>query len=112
MFKEIFGESPQAKILDFLGDHPNYDYNVSDLAEYAGVSRPTLYKIIPEMVKKGLLIETREVGKSKMYKLNTKNELVKVILKFDFEISRIIAQQEESKEYIVSISTSKKLRKV
>ena len=38
MFKEIFGESPQAKILDFLGDHPNYDYNVSDLAEYAGVS--------------------------------------------------------------------------
>jgi len=29
MFKEIFGNSPQTKILDFLADHPNYDYNVS-----------------------------------------------------------------------------------
>ncbi|MCD6481421.1 MAG: winged helix-turn-helix transcriptional regulator [Thermoplasmata archaeon] len=100
MFKEIFGNSPQTKILDFLGDHPNYDYNISDLAEYAGVSRPTLYKIIPEMIEKGLIIETRKIGKSKMYKLNTKNEIVKVILKFDFEISTAIAKQEEE-EFVV-----------
>jgi len=101
MFKEIFGESPQTKILDFLGDHPNYDYNISDLAEYTGVSRPTLYKIIPKMIKKGLIIETRRVGKSKMYKLNTKNELIKIILKFDFELSNAIAKQEEEKEFII-----------
>ncbi len=101
MFKEIFGDSPQAKILDFLGDHPNYDYSISDLAEYTGVSRPTLYKIIPEMVKKGLIIETRKVGKSKMYKLNTENEIVKVILKFDFELANTIAKLEEEKRKII-----------
>ena len=102
MFKEIFGDSLQAKLLDFLGDHPNYDYNISDLSEYAGISHPTLYKIIPEMVKKGLIIETRKVGKSKMYKLNTDNEIVKVILKFDFELANTIAKLEEEKRKIVA----------
>lgn len=102
MFKEIFGKSPEAKILDFLGDHPNYDYSISDLAGYTGVSRPTLYNIIPEMVRKGLLIETRKVGKSKMYKLNTKNEIVRVILKFDFELSNTIAKLEEEKKSIIT----------
>ena len=57
--------------MDFFGNHPNYDYNISMLAEYIGVSRPTLYK------------------------LNTKNKITKAILKFDFEISQIIAEQEE-----------------
>lgn len=102
MFKEIFEDSSQAKILDFLGDHPNYDYSISDLSEYTNVSRPTLYKIIPEMVKKGLIIETRKVGKSKMYKLNTDNEIVKVILKFDFELANTIAKLEEENRKIIA----------
>jgi DNA-binding MarR family transcriptional regulator len=49
MFKDIFGNSPQTKILDFLADHPNYDYNVSDISKHSEVSRPTVYKIIEEM---------------------------------------------------------------
>lgn len=100
MFKAIFGNSPQAKILDFLGDHPNYDYNISDLSEYASVSRPTLYSIIPELVRKKLLVETRIVGKSKMYKLNIESELVKTILKLDFELANIVAKMEEEEQLI------------
>ncbi|KAA0001914.1 MAG: winged helix-turn-helix transcriptional regulator [Thermoplasmata archaeon] len=100
MFKAIFGNNPFAKILDFLGDHPDYDYNISDLSEYTEISRPTLYKIIPELVRKKLLIETRKVGKSKMYKLNTENEIVKVILKFDFELADIVAKMEEEEQSI------------
>ena len=100
MFKVIFGASPQAKILDFLGDHPDYDYSISDIAEYANVSRPTLYKIIPDLIKKQLIIETRTVGKSKMYKLNTKNEIVKLILKFDFELASKMAEMEEKDQII------------
>jgi len=98
MFKDIFGQSPQTKILDFLGDHPNYDYNITDLAEYADVSRPTLYEIIPGLIEKGILIETRKVGRSKMYKLNTENDLVKTILKFDFELADKIAEMESESE--------------
>lgn len=94
MFKEIFGNSPQTKILDFLADHPNYDYNVSDISKNSGVSRPTVYKIIEILLKKKLIIKTRESGNSSLYKLNTKNKLVQVILKFDFELAEQIAEME------------------
>jgi len=94
MFKDIFGNSPQTKILDFLADHPNYDYNVSDISKNSEVSRPTVYKIIEILLKKKLIIKTRESGNSSLYKLNMKNKLVQVILKFDFELASQIAETE------------------
>ena len=39
MFKDIFGNSPQTKILDFLADHPKYDYSISEIAEKADISK-------------------------------------------------------------------------
>ena len=99
MFKEIFGNSPQTKILDFLSDHPDYDYSISEIAKQAQVSRPTVYKIKEILLKKKLIIQTREQGNSLLYKLNIDNKLVQIILKFDFEIAKKIADI-ESKESI------------
>ena len=102
MFKEIFGNSPQTKILDFLADHPDYDYSISEIAKHSQVSRPTVYKIKDILLKKGLIIHTREQGNSPLYKLNLDNKLVQVILKFDFEIAKRIADiesQESVKKY-------------
>ena len=102
MFKDIFGDSPQTKILDFLADHPDFDYSISEIAKQAQVSRPTVYKIKDILLKKGLIIKTREQGNSPLYKLNLDNKLVKVILKFDFEIAKRIADiesQESVKKY-------------
>ena len=97
MFKNIFGNSPQTKILDFLADHPNYDYSISDIAKQSDVSRPTAYKVLDILLKRKLLIKTREMGNSSLYKLNLENKLVQTILKFDFEISRRVAELESVK---------------
>jgi len=102
MFKDIFGDSPQTKILDFLSDHPDYDYSISEIAKQAQVSRPTVYKVKDILLKKGLIIQTREQGNSPLYKLNIDNKLVQIILKFDFEIAKKIADiesQESIKKY-------------
>ena len=102
MFKDIFGSSPQTKILDFLADHPDYDYSISEIAKHSQVSRPTVYKIKDILLKKGLIIHTRAQGNSPLYKLNLDNKLVQVILKFDFEIAKRIADiesQESVKKY-------------
>ncbi len=102
MFKDIFGSSPQTKILDFLADHPDYDYSISEIAKQAQVSRPTVYKVKDILLKKRLIIQTREQGNSPLYKLNLDNKLVQVILKFDFEIAKRIADiesQESVKKY-------------
>ena len=110
MFKEIFGTSPQTKILDFLADHPNYDYNVSDISKHSEVSRPTVYKIIEILLKRKLIIKTRESGNSSLYQLNIENKLVKVILKFDFELASQIAEMESKvtvKKYEPVLTPSK-----
>jgi len=90
MFTKIFGENPQTKLLDFLADHPDHDYTIADLVKKTGVSKPTIYKILPKLLKENLVVVTRKVGKAKLYKLNTENELVKLILKFEFELANLL----------------------
>jgi len=102
MFKDIFGDSPQTKILDFLADYPDFDYSVSEIAKNSNVSRPTVYKVIEILLKKNLVIKTREQGNSPLFKLNLENKLVQLILQFDFDISGKLAEIEKEnslKEY-------------
>ena len=51
MFRDIFGNSPQTKILDFLADHPDYDYSISEISKNSLVSRPTVYIIKDILIK-------------------------------------------------------------
>lgn len=107
MFKDIFGNSPQTKILDFLADHPDFDYSISEIAKNSQVSRPTVYKIKDILLKKELIIKTREQGGSPLYKLNIENKIVQVILKFDFEIAKKLADvesQESVKKYVPALA--------
>jgi DNA-binding transcriptional ArsR family regulator len=114
MFKDIFGDNPQTKILDFLADYPRFDYSITEIAEKAGVSRPTVYKVINILLEKKLLVKTREQGNSSLYKLNTENKLVQVILKFDFEIASKIAEIEgkDSVKKYKTVLTGPKVRVV
>jgi len=110
MFKDIFGNNPQTKILDFLADYPRFDYSITEIAEKAEVSRPTVYKIIKTLAEKKLVIKTREHGTSSLYQLNTENTLVQIILKFDFEIASKLAEiesKEPGRQYTPVLTKSK-----
>jgi len=78
--RHIFGERPIPKIIDFLLVHRSWDYPISTMAEAA--SYRTLQKIIPLLVKKGILKETCEVGKAKLYALNFDSPSVKKLDEF------------------------------
>jgi DNA-binding transcriptional ArsR family regulator len=79
-FTAIFGDAPSAKVLDFLADHAGFDYNISELAKHSGVARPTVYKVVADFLRKGILVETRKVGNSQLYKLNEESEVVQSLL--------------------------------
>lgn len=85
MFTEIFGDSPRVRLLDFLADHVDYDYTISQLEGFAGISRPTLYRLIEGLEAEKMISVTREVGASKFYALNTRNEKVTGMLQMEFE---------------------------
>jgi DNA-binding transcriptional ArsR family regulator len=79
-FTAIFEGSPHARVLDFLAEHAEFDYNISELAKHSGVARPTVYKVVADFLRKGLLVETRKVGNSQLYQLNLESEVVQQLL--------------------------------
>ncbi len=92
-FIEYFGDLPRLRIIDFLIDNLVYDYSLVEIAKGAGVAYTTLIDIFPDLIKKGIVKETRQVGKSKMYKLNRENPAVKVMLAVDMKISELGIKQ-------------------
>lgn len=86
MFTEIFGDSPRVKLIDFLADHVDYDYTISQIQDFTDISRPTLYRLIEKLETEKMVSLTREVGASKFYGLNTQNEKVIGMLQLEFDL--------------------------
>jgi len=99
LFLKTFGiKSPALRIIDFLMDNKAYDYSKTDIAKGAGISRTTLSSAWENLEKPGLVIETREVGRAKMYKLDLKHPVVKKFIELDNAICDFYASQLEKQE--------------
>lgn len=85
MFTGIFGDTPRVRLLDFLADHPDFDYTISQMAEFADIARPTVYKLVAELQGQDMLTFTRSVGDSRFYRLNAANPRIVSMLQVDFE---------------------------
>src|SRR5207244_13567905 len=85
MFTDIFGNAPRVRLLDFLADHPDFDYTISQMAEFAEIARPTVYKLVEELLGQDMLTFTRSVGDSRFYRLNVANPGIGAMLQVDFE---------------------------
>ncbi len=86
IFVEIFGNNPVIKVLDFLITFQAFDYPMTEIAKNSKVSYSTLQTIWGGLVKNNIVIKTRRVGKSDLYKLNTKNPAVQQLIKLDWNL--------------------------
>ena len=100
-FEGIFGSTPELKTLQFLIAHSHFDYTKKELAEHAGISRQTVYKVLEVFLKWRIVKETRKIGNVTLYALDRKNRLVESFKKFDNEIINIIAQEELMKKKVL-----------
>ena len=73
----------QIRILDFLLTEREIDFSITDLAKNAKIGRATLYRIWKDLIKNKLIIKTREIGRAKLYKLNTENVFIKQLMSLD-----------------------------
>ena len=83
LFIELFGDSPTIKVLDYLLTERELDFSISDMARNSGIGRATLYRIWDELIKNQIIISTRIIGKSKLYKLNLQNPKIKELIEID-----------------------------
>jgi|SRR3989344_2567968 len=83
LFIELFGDSPTIKVLDYLLTEKGLDFSISDIARNSSIGRATLYRIWDDLIKNQIIIPTRVIGKSKLYKLNSQNPKIKKLVEID-----------------------------
>lgn len=95
IFRTYFGDSPKLRILEHLIIGRAFDYSLSDITEGAGVAWKTTLKIIPELVKQGLVIQTRTIGNAKLFKINENNSIAALMIKTFDKIIQLSGPQTE-----------------
>ena len=93
VFIEIFGNNPIIKVLDFLITFQLFDYPLTEIAKNSGVGYSTLQTFWDNLEKNNIVVKTRRVGKSDLYKLNVKNPAVKQLLKLDWNFIKGAEQE-------------------
>ncbi len=99
IFLTIFGDNPLLKILDFFMVCEAFDYSMVQIARHAGVGYSTLKLLWPELMELGIVIQTRAVGKAKLFKLNKENEIVKRFKTFYWAVTRAETEKLLEKEF-------------
>jgi hypothetical protein len=87
IFLDKFGDYPLNRVLDFLVVFNVFDYSIVDIAKNSGVGYSTLKILMKELIKNKIVIKSRIVGKSKMFKLNNENPFVKRFIQFYWDIT-------------------------
>lgn len=83
LFVEFFGDYPVIRVLDFLIENDIFDYSKRDIGRNADVSWNTLEGFWKKLEENGIVTYTRKVGKAKMYKVDTKNSVVRQLIELD-----------------------------
>lgn len=93
IFVEVFGSNPIIKVLDFLITFQAFDYPLTEIAKNSGVSYSTLQTFWDKLERNNIVIKTRRVGKSDLYKLNTKNPAVQQLIKLDWNLIKGVKKE-------------------
>ena len=86
VFLEVFGSNPIMKVLDFLITFQLFDYSLTEIAKNSEVSYSTLQTFWDKLEKNNIVVKTRRVGKSDLFKININNPAIKQLIKLDWNL--------------------------
>src|SRR3990167_11052872 len=102
IFVEYFGSSPYVKVLDFLIAGQEFDYSMTEVARGARVGWSAFTRIWEQLLKKEIIVSTRNIGNAKLFRLNKKNPFVIKIIKFDWELTKLETEKLDKKEIVIA----------
>ncbi len=100
IFVEYFGDTPLVRIINFLILGKDFDYSMTEIAEGAGVGWTSFTRAWKTLLENNAVIPTREIGRAKLFKLNTNDPTIKKIIKFHWEILKEETNKRLSKKEI------------
>ena len=92
-FVMVMGDTPFIRVVDFLLENRLFDYSKTEIARNAEVGWSTLHGIWKILERAEIVKQMRTVGKSKMYKLNEGNPIVRKLVELDADITEAFAHK-------------------
>ena len=86
-FLKYLGNNPKMRILNFLMDNFAHDFSLPQIAGGSKVAYTTLIDILPQLLKQEMIMETRKIGKSRLYKINLDSPIAKALFVIDMKLS-------------------------
>ena len=91
---EVFGSSPETRIISFFMDFPLNDFMQKEVCEATGLNPRTVSARLSKLYKIGVIKDTRKVGKATFYQLNGESPVVQKIDDLVTTISMSVALEE------------------
>ena len=83
LFIEFMGDSPMIRVLDYLLTERELDFSITDIAGNSRIGRATLYRIWDRLIKNKIIVHTRDIGKARLFKLNTDSPKIRKLIELD-----------------------------
>jgi predicted transcriptional regulator len=83
----VMGDYPINKVLDFLVENKREAWSLREICDQSGAGYSTLKKLMPKLLKYGLVSSDRKISKAYLYHINEDNSIVQKIIDLHCEIS-------------------------
>ena len=90
----MFGRSPQTRIIDLFLDNAFFEFSRMEMVEVLGMAKITIYKTIPLIENSGIIVPSRKIGKTQLYRLNGDSPTVKHLRRIIRDLSFKMAESE------------------
>ena len=100
----LFGDTPQARVLQFLSIHCTTDYTLKEIARQTHVGYRTFYRFIRALISLSVIQVSRTIGATKLYQLNEESPIVKLLRQLNLEVSMKAAERQHAEEKLVAVA--------
>src|SRR3989338_7622348 len=97
---KIFGITPRNRILEFFLEMREIDFGRGDVDRETGLNRATTYNTVEELIRQEIIVPTRKLGNTQLYKLNIHKPEVRALIEaFNVLLENIV--KENNSEQLV-----------
>lgn len=101
IFCETFGINPKNKIIEFFLEARELDFGAGDVAKETELNRATTYNVIEELLKEKIIVESRKLGRTQLFKLNVESSRVQTLIQaFNMLLKKVAEEYAETEELV------------
>ncbi len=101
IFVRTLGDYPLIKIMDFLIYSRDFDYPITEIASNSKINFQTLKKLWSKLEQDRMVVSTRTMAGTILYKINVNNPVVKKLIELNNFLCWEYAEKQEKEQEIL-----------